>query len=59
VQRDFLWMFLACVAVTAGTVAWEPFGVLVPMLPISLAGVWAARYGTFPPRPPTPSPRRV
>jgi hypothetical protein len=59
VQREFLWMFLACVAVTAGTVAWEPFGVLVPMLPISLAGVWAARYGTFPPRPPTPSPRRV
>jgi hypothetical protein len=59
VQRDFLWMFLACVAITAGTVAWEPFGVLVPMLPISLAGVWAARHGTFPPRPPTASPRRV
>jgi hypothetical protein len=59
IQRDFLWMFLACVAVTAGTIAWEPFGVLVPMLPIGLAGVWAARYGTFPPRPPTPAPRRV
>jgi hypothetical protein len=59
VQRDFLWMFLACVAIVAGTIAWEPFGVLVPMLPIGLAGVWAARYGTFPPRPPTPSQRRV
>jgi hypothetical protein len=59
VQRDFLWMFLVCVAITAGTIAWEPFGVLVPMLPIGLAGVWAARYGTFPPRPPTPAQRRV
>jgi hypothetical protein len=51
VQRAFLWMFLACLAITVATVAWEPFGVLVPMLPIGLAGVWAARYGTFPPRP--------
>jgi hypothetical protein len=51
VQRAFLWMFLACLAITGATVAWEPFGVLVPMLPIGLAGVWAARYGTFPPRP--------
>jgi hypothetical protein len=59
VQRDFLWMFLACVAITAGTVVWEPFGVLVPMLPIGLAGTWAARYGRFPPRPPTPTPGRV
>ena len=52
VQRQFVLLFVACLAVTAGTVAWEPFGVLVPMLPLSLAGVWAARYGTFPPRPP-------
>jgi hypothetical protein len=55
VQREFLWMFLVCVAITAGTVVWEPFGVLVPMLPVGLAGVWAARHGTFPPRPPRPS----
>ena len=59
VQREFLWMFLACIAITAGTIVWEPFGVLVPMLPIGLAGVWAARYGTFPPRPPVASQRRV
>ena len=51
VRRTFLWMFLVCLAITGATVAWEPFGVLVPMLPIGLAGVWAARYGTFPPRP--------
>jgi hypothetical protein len=59
VQQQFLWMFLVCVAITAATVVWEPFGVLVPILPVSLAGVWAARHGTFPPRPPTPTRRRV
>lgn len=57
VKRQFLWMFLVCLAVTAGTAAWEPFGVLVPMLPVGLAGMWAARYGVFPPRP-VAQPRR-
>jgi len=57
VKRDYLILFLVCLTVTVGTAAWEPFGVLVPMLPIGLAGVWAARYGVFPPRPPA-SPRR-
>ena len=51
VKREFLLQFLVCVAIAAGTVAFEPFGVLVPMLPVALAGVWAARHGTFPPRP--------
>lgn len=41
-----------CVVVTAATAAGEPFGVLVPMLPLGLAGLWGARYGTFPPRRP-------
>jgi len=50
VKRQFLWMFVVCLAITVGTAAWEPFGVLVPMLPVGLAGVWAARYGVFPPR---------
>jgi hypothetical protein len=27
-----------------------PAGFLVPMLPLGLAGMWAARHGTFPPR---------
>jgi hypothetical protein len=40
-----------CLLVTAATAAGEPFGVLVPMLPLGLAGLWGARYGTFPPRP--------
>ncbi len=59
VRRAFLVLFLVCLAITVGTVAWEPFGVLVPMLPIGLAGVWAARYGVFPPRPPTLPRRRM
>jgi hypothetical protein len=58
VRRTFLFMFLVCLAITVGTAAWEPFGVLVPMLPIGLAGVWAARYGVFPPRIPNPPRRR-
>ena len=57
VRRTFLWIVLVCLAITVGTAAWEPFGVLVPMLPIGLAGVWAARYGVFPPRV-TTTPRR-
>ncbi|HEX9504670.1 MAG TPA: hypothetical protein VGA62_01570 [Acidimicrobiia bacterium] len=59
VKRDFLLVFVGSLAVTIGTAAWEPFGVLVPMLPIGLAGVWAARYGRFPPRPPVVARRRV
>jgi hypothetical protein len=39
-----------CLVVTAVTAAAEPFGVLVPMLPLGLAGLWGARYGTYPPR---------
>jgi hypothetical protein len=59
VKRQFLWMFLVCLAIAAGTAAWEPFGVLVPMLPVGLAGMWAARYGVFPPRPIAQPRRRV
>jgi hypothetical protein len=57
IRVRFLVMFLVCLAITVGTAAWEPFGVLVPMLPVGLAGMWAARYGVFPPRPAT-QPRR-
>lgn len=59
IRWQFLWMFLVCLAVAAGTAAWEPFSVLVPMLPIGLAGMWAGRYGVFPRRPDAPPrPRR-
>ncbi|MET0627226.1 MAG: hypothetical protein ABW033_02060 [Acidimicrobiia bacterium] len=53
VQHQFLAMFSVCLLIAMGTVVWAPFGFLVPMLPLGLAGVWAARYGTFPPRLPT------
>lgn len=39
-----------CLVVTAVTAAADPFGVLVPMLPLGFVGLWAARHGTFPPR---------
>lgn len=51
IRWKFLGMFAVCLAIAAATAAWEPFGVLVPMLPVGLAGTWAARYGVFPPRP--------
>ncbi len=39
------------VGLAVATAKAEPFGVLVPMLPLGLAGLWAARYGVFPARP--------
>jgi hypothetical protein len=44
---------LAAVFATA-----SPFAVLVPMLPLGLAGLWGARHGTFPPRNPRPRHQR-
>jgi len=40
----------ACLLITIGTASADPFGVLVPMLPLGFVGLWAARHGTFPPR---------
>ena len=39
-----------CLAITVATAAANPFGVLVPMYPLGLIGLWGARHGTFPPR---------
>ncbi len=58
VRRTFGLIFLACLAVTVVTASGlDGFSVLVPMLPVGLAGTWAARHGVFPPRPPS-GPRR-
>lgn len=58
--RDVRWQlfaaFGACLLVTVATAAADPFGILVPMLPFGLVGLWAARHGVYPPRP-TPKPR--
>ncbi len=37
-------------AIAGGTAVANPFGVLVPMLPLGFVGLWAARHGTFPER---------
>jgi hypothetical protein len=42
--------FALCLAITAGTASADPFGVLVPMLPLGFVGLWGARHGTFPAR---------
>jgi hypothetical protein len=41
---------LVCLAIAAATAAANPFGVLVPMFPLGIVGLWGARHGTFPPR---------
>jgi hypothetical protein len=42
--------FVVCLAITVGTAAANPFGVLVPMYPLGLVGLWGARHGVYPPR---------
>lgn len=51
VQWHLFGALAASIAVAAGTAASNPFGVLVPMLPLAFNGLWAARHGVFPPRP--------
>ena len=51
VQRQLLGSVFASVVVAAATVAFNPFGALVPMLPLGLTGLWGARHGQYPPRP--------
>lgn len=48
VRRLLLGSLAATLAVTALTASAEPFGTLTPVFPLSLAGLWAARYGTYP-----------
>jgi hypothetical protein len=60
VQRRLIGSLVAEIViavVTASTRVYTPlaFGVLVPMYGLGLMGLWGARYGTFPPRPPQPA----
>lgn len=48
VRRALLGSLVASLAVVVVTASAEPFGILVPVFPLALAGVWAARHGTFP-----------
>ena len=60
VRRQLFGAFAVCLVVTGGTVSANPFGMLVPMLPVGLVGLWGARHGTFPARrdPAARDPRR-
>lgn len=59
VRYSLLGSLAACLAVTVVTASAEPFGVLVPVWPMTVCGMWAARHGTFPPIPePSREPRR-
>ncbi|MBM3671694.1 MAG: hypothetical protein FJW86_05885 [Actinobacteria bacterium] len=51
VRMQLFWALAVNVVIAIGTTASEPFGALVPMLSLGLVGLWAARYGRFPPRP--------
>jgi hypothetical protein len=49
--RRQLFAALALTVVIAGaTGTADAFGILVPMFPLGLVGLWGARYGEFPPR---------
>ncbi|HEY5155107.1 MAG TPA: hypothetical protein VIJ47_10265 [Acidimicrobiales bacterium] len=60
VQRS-LWASLAVeVVVAVATASARPFtplafGVLAPMFGLGVMGLWGAKFGTFPPRPPDPA----
>jgi hypothetical protein len=41
---------VVCLAITVATASANPFGVLVPMYPLGLVGLWGARHGVYPPR---------
>jgi hypothetical protein len=51
VQAHLFGALGASIAAAAAFAAANPAVVLVPILPLGLNGLWAARHGTFPPRP--------
>ena len=58
VRRLLLGSLLVSLIVSAVAAAREPFGILVPVFPLSLCAQWAARHGRFPRIPnPDPGPR--
>ncbi|HZJ27307.1 MAG TPA: hypothetical protein VFF40_09925 [Acidimicrobiia bacterium] len=50
VRRQLFSALAVSVLIGLATAARAPAGLMVPMLPLGLAGMWAARYGTFPQR---------
>ena len=50
VRKHLLGAFAISCVVALATAWANPFGVLVPMLPLGLVGLWGARHGVFPAR---------
>lgn len=57
VKKHLLGATAVSIVIAALTAANDPYSVLVPMLPLGMAGLWGARHGTFPPRKPQPATR--
>jgi hypothetical protein len=60
VRRPFRVALAAQVVATVTAAAIRPytevaFGILAPMFAMGLMATWGGRYGSFPPRPPTPA----
>ena len=51
VRRQLFGSLALALVVGVATAVANAFAVLEPMLPLALMGLWAARHGTFPPRP--------
>jgi hypothetical protein len=51
VRKQLFWSVGVCLAITTITASANPFGVLVPMLPVGLIGLWGAKHGVFKIRP--------
>jgi hypothetical protein len=51
-RRHLLGATAACIVIALATGWANPFGVLVPMLPLGFAALWGARHGVYPARPP-------
>jgi hypothetical protein len=47
VRRQLFSAVGVCLVITAATASANPFGVLVPMLPVGLVGLWGAKHGVF------------
>lgn len=54
VRRHLFGALAVAVVVAGATGTADAFGILVPMFPLGLVGLWGARYGVFPPRPDRP-----
>jgi hypothetical protein len=50
VRKQLMWAVVVSIVLGLATAWANPFGVLVPMLPLGFAALWGARYGTYPPR---------